>query len=89
MGEMTRTELEMAAGRQRLQELQNQHQAEQILGAKMLLDRSSPPAEQFEIVDLPAIPSRKKKKPEKLDELPGVDELLASLRPRDEDEDKD
>jgi hypothetical protein len=85
MGEMTRTELEMAAGRQRLQELQNQHQAEQILGAKMLLDRSTPPAEQFEIVDLPAIPSRKKKKPD----VPGVDELLASLRPRDEDEDKD
>lgn len=85
MGEMSRTELEMAAGRQRLQELQGQHKAEQILGAKMLLDRSSPPAEQFEIVDLPAIPSRKKKKPD----MPDVDELLASLRPRDEADDKD
>ena len=85
MGEMSRTELEMAAGRQRLQELQNQQHAEQVLGAKMLLDRSSPPAEQFEIVDLPAIPSRKKKK----SDMPDVDELLASLRPRGEDEDKD
>jgi len=80
MGEMTRTELEMAAGRQRLQQLQGQHEAEQVLGAKMLIGQSSvAPVEQFEVVDLPAIPTRKKKKTD-------VDELLASLQPRGEDE---
>lgn len=76
---MTRTQIEMAEGRRRLKELQGQTLAEQTLGAQTLGAQSSlsPMTEQFGVVDLPVIPSRKKKKSD-------VDELLASLQAPDE-----
>lgn len=74
MGEMTRTQLEIATGRQRLKELQGQLVAEQELGSRISAAQSGiAPVEPFEVVDLPAIPSRKKKKSD-------VDELLESLQ---------
>lgn len=80
---MTRTQIEMAEGRRRLKELQGQTLAEQTLGAQTLGAQSglSPMTEQFAVVDLPALPSRKKKKSSE------VDELLASLQaPKEEDD---
>lgn len=89
---MTRTQLEMAEGRRRLKEMQGQLAAEQTLGERMLQASSLAPAtnsgEQFDVVDLPAVPSRKKKKTESNEKFE-VDELLASLKVPETDDDRD